>query len=217
MKVIGILRHALATRSGFLDKFHWFRLTISEDGVKLPQIFVLEGANADLNDISNVRASQSIVVKINGQDVIDFLERDALQGLTGPDSAFNKELWSFGEESGGFFTSGAINYPGAETAITFLNGTTTRFRTRAFTSLNLWPLSIADGTSFFSRFCVDIVAASQQTLNATELATSAQFLPTCDEPASTSVPKVSTLAGYPYVPVVKDPNNNIAGYFLNEI
>ncbi|KAI9667445.1 MAG: hypothetical protein M1821_000261 [Bathelium mastoideum] len=188
-------------------------VSVSTDGVEVPKIFVLEGGATARFNASALKLSQSNVVEINGEDVIHFLEKDALQALSDPDASFNSEVWNFGQELSkgyalGLFTvPGGTIYPGKNTTLSFANGTTQIFRTRAGTTANAWSRDIIDGASLFRHFCVDAIQSQQQPTNTTTQQPAT--------PTSTADPHLPTLPGYPYVPVTKDPNNNLAGYFLN--
>ncbi|KAI9687704.1 MAG: hypothetical protein M1822_001783 [Bathelium mastoideum] len=189
-------------------------VSISADGVALPKIFVLESAITAKLNASALKLSQSNVVEINGEDVIQFLEKDALQTLSDPDSSFNGEMWNFGQELNngsplGSFTSPKFQtiYPGKNTTLTFANGTTQIFKTLASVTANDWSRDIIDGASLFRYFCVDAIQSQQQPTNTTTQQPAT--------PTSTADPHLPTLPGYPYVPVTKDPNYNLAGYFLN--
>ncbi|KAL9088905.1 MAG: hypothetical protein Q9165_005962 [Trypethelium subeluteriae] len=199
-------------------------VSVSEDGVKLPQVFVLEGAEKNTPNIRKLKVSQSNVVKINGQDVVKFLERDALQSLSDPDSAYNLEFWNFGQKLAklsayGMFTESMPLYPETETSITFSNGTNTVVQTRAIiANPKEWSSKITNGASLFSYFCIDAVESAQQSQSAAEAAASSlPPSPRCNVPPSANESQVNLgpVPGYPDTPVVKDPYNHIAGYFLN--
>lgn len=75
-------------------------------------------------------------------------------------------------------------------------------------AVGMWQDGIVDGESFFEAFCAAPANPTPPTP-----ASSSSALSTLTSTLNTGAKP--TLLGYPYYPVVKDPNNQVAGYFLN--
>lgn len=111
----------------------------------------------------------------------------------------------------------AYQYPGDFTNITYSNGTTINVENYASISPGVWDYAIVDGETFTDAFCILPAQSSDDSgssANATATSTSATASATATSTTAygTTAP---TLIGYPYLPVAKDPNNQVAGYFMN--
>ncbi|TVY83851.1 Peptidase S41 family protein [Lachnellula suecica] len=182
-------------------------VSVSKDGVALPEIFLYN----DMLISKNVGIQS--VAKINGQNATAVLQNFALFARSDLDSSYNDLFTNYGFApvtetfDGSFSVPGVYQYPGDHTNITYSNGTTVSFENFATTSAKAWSSKIVDGNSFFKANCIFDKAAT--TSNTTSSPTSTASL----TPATgTTAP---TLLGYPYKPIVKDPSNQIAGYFMN--
>jgi hypothetical protein len=109
--------------------------------------------------------------------------------------------------NGAFTLPTTDEYPGDYINITFANETTIPFENIAAIEAKNWGPSIVDGKSFFKGFCV--FDEDESSSNTTSTAT-----PTLSMTPATGT-TAPTLLGYPYKLVVKDPSNQIAGYFMN--
>ncbi len=81
----------------------------------------------------------------------------------------------------------------------------------AFVTAETWSTDIVDGISFTEFFCI-APAQPTTTSSASNAASATSSAASTTIPTGTTAP---TLLGYPYLPVAKYPNNQIAGYFLN--
>ena len=107
--------------------------------------------------------------------------------------------------TGSFSIPNTYQYPGDFTNITFANGTTLSIANLAIIPNGSWSTDIVDGETFTEFFCVAPANPSPTSSSAS--------------PSSTSTPTYGTTAptllGYPFRPVIKDPHNQVAGYYLN--
>ncbi|KAE9364686.1 hypothetical protein N431DRAFT_474269 [Stipitochalara longipes BDJ] len=183
--------------------------------LRAKQLRVVTQANDLFASANNFSVSK--IVSINGQNVSEYLENFALSENSDPDAAYNTILWNYGlaPGSGGFdgaFTlPSTYEFPDDYTNLTFANGTTLPVENYAFVTAETWSTDIVDGKTFTEFFC--IAPAQTSTTSSTSNATS-----TTSSTASTTSPTGTTapkLLGYPYGAVAKDPNNQVAGYFLN--
>lgn len=71
---------------------------------------------------------------------------------------------------------------------------------------NVWDPEITDGNDFTLAFCV--LPASPTTSSSSSTATASSS-------ATASATPTTAPDTFPYTPVVRDPNNQVAGYFLN--
>lgn len=152
----------------------------------------------------NSSVQPSAVSKIDGQDALTYLENWSQVGsLQDPDALYNNNFFSLaalaigsaGTGGGSFagYGRGGYNYPGPTTTLTFENGTTTTFANFAVLTQNF--TGIKSGEDVYYKF-----------VNLPE------YVPAPNEPTSmTPVPA----PGYP-PPVVKEYNNYIGGYFVDE-
>jgi hypothetical protein len=104
----------------------------------------------------------------------------------------------------GFFES-AGSYPGPWTNVTFFNGTTVNYRTRAYVTPGNWVTDIVDGASLTDTYCIAPAQPSP-----TGPATTSPTSSSTATPTPTQLPSL-----YPYNPVVADPFNQLAGYYMN--
>ena len=170
----------------------------------------------------------SNIVAINGQDVTNFIENEALSIFGDPDAHYNFMFWGVGRapyagsvehllfalsslpglnltqlhcrNSTGFLTAlPPYSYPGAHTNLTFANGTHKSYPNQAATSQYTWSNKIVDGESFTHKLCIEPAQTNGSSASTT----------------SSAVSNLPTMIGHPEKPIVKDPNNSVAGYFLN--
>lgn len=103
-----------------------------------------------------------------------------------------------------------VTYPGPWTNVTFSNGTTAHYRTVANVLPDSWSTDIVDGASLTDTYCISPAQPSPAEPSPTGHPTAS---PTASSTAAATPTKLPNL--YPYNPVVVDPYNQLAGYFLN--
>jgi hypothetical protein len=113
--------------------------------------------------------------------------------------------------NGAYTFPNTYEYPDYYTNLTFANGTTLVVENYAYVSESTWSSDIVNGTTFTEFFCI-APAQATTTSSATNATTTPSSTPSATTPTGTTAP---TLLGYPYDAVAKDPNNQVAGYFLN--
>jgi hypothetical protein len=99
------------------------------------------------------------------------------------------------------------------TNLTYSNGSTRSYDNFAYInggSSSAWSTDIVDGKSFTEFFCIQPAAEANTPHSVTSSAS-----PTSTPTSSATVISLPTMLGHPYTPIVKDPNNQVAGYFLN--
>ncbi|KAH9222504.1 hypothetical protein DL95DRAFT_454511 [Leptodontidium sp. 2 PMI_412] len=180
-------------------------VSVTENGTSAPKVYLLNDIYAASNNFL-----VSSVETINGDDVGAVLGTSAEDLTSDPDANYNRLMWNYasgpvsGSFNGLFSILSTYQYPGDFT-ITFSNGTTLSVENIAFILTGTWDLKIVDGNSFTQYFCLAPANPSPTTSSASPTSTSSPTF-------GTTAP---TLRGYPFLPVVKDPNNQVAGYYLN--
>ena len=155
---------------------------------------------------------------INGQAVDLFLDNWMRIGWhQDPDALYNSLFWSAVQNTlsppGGFVRglfggSGYAQffYPGPNTEMLFANGTKRTYQN--FATVQVDFSSVHDGESFYQRFCTGNDGSSTP-------AASTETTPSGFSSAVSELPVVRTATpGYP-LPVIRHPQNLIAGYYLN--
>ncbi|CZR62937.1 uncharacterized protein PAC_12834 [Phialocephala subalpina] len=184
--------------------------SVSSDGVELPKLYLLA-------DILNNSTQISDVVAINGQNATEVVEKEGLFQLMDPDAAYNYMTASQGRVPGsgsniGTFEAVRYNFfPGDYTNVTFSNGTTVPFENFAYIPPGTWDTEIANGDDFTKAFCILPAQPSPTTSSASSSTATA----TSSSAATASATETTYPDLFPYTPVVRDPNNQVAGYFLN--
>ncbi|OLN87550.1 hypothetical protein CCHL11_06180 [Colletotrichum chlorophyti] len=181
--------------------FEWTRerslVSISEDGSSLPVIKIYE-------EVITTPETASVVKLINGVDAVKYLEDTINKANWNRDanSAYNslffeQSLKATGGGNGYFNAGGRIRYvyQGANTTITFENGTETTFENHARIKKDL--TGIVDGPSFYAKFCNPASPASAAPAGTKSTNATAPILP-----------------GYP-APVVVTSDGVVSGYFLD--
>ncbi|KAK1593796.1 uncharacterized protein LY79DRAFT_579019 [Colletotrichum navitas] len=180
--------------------FEWTReralVSISEDGSSLPVIKIYE-------EVISTPKTASVVKLINGVDASKYLADTVNKAVWNRDanSAYNSMFFEMagnatGVGKGSFNSNGRIRfiYPGANTTITFANGTEATFENHARVKRDL--TGIVDGPSFYAKFCNPASPVSNTAPGAT---------PTNDTQSS--------LPGYPS-PIASTNDSVVSGYFL---
>lgn len=96
--------------------------------------------------------------------------------------------------------------------MTFSNGSTVPFTNYAYIQYGTWDTEIANGDDFTNAFCIIPAQPSTTTASASSIATASA---TSSAAASATATATTYPDLFPYTPVARDPNNQVAGYFLN--
>ncbi|KAM3422157.1 hypothetical protein BST61_g2527 [Cercospora zeina] len=208
-------------------------VSVSRDGMSIPEVFVYEDILETI--VGNATYTPSAIVQIDGQETTEFLlnwsqigslqDRDALwNGLfySLPQVALGSHGLGLGSFAGG--GRGRVHYPGDNTTLTFVNGTsvTTQNYARVLQAFD----SIRTGEDIYKTY---FSPPSESLLNAYQIATSAQSSTTSSTsttPKATSKSTSATVSattapatpplpapGFPR-PFVREGNNTNAGFFL---
>ena len=184
-------------------------VSISKDGVALPELYIYEDIMKTQN---GEKFTPSSIKTINGQNATSYVSNQALQATTyhDADTRFNamfpnQALISTGSGSLGSFKFS--QYDGPSTSYVFSNGST-------LDSPNLAIIvqsfdGVDSGESFFSTFCQGPTSSAAAT--ATPSAASSTAAASSTEAASPT----PSATGYPE-PVVIHSGLAIGGYFINE-
>ncbi|KAF4625364.1 hypothetical protein G7Y89_g12800 [Cudoniella acicularis] len=179
-------------------------VSVSKDGVEIPKIYV-RGDVA--NFTRNSTHPPSEIVKINGQDAEDFLEKLSEKGfLQDPDALYNNMFYELALDAqsdksrytGYFAGAGRAGYiyPGPKTTLEFENGTIRTYENYADVIGNFH--GVTDGSSVYQVFCTGPKEFDALADNGD--------LPTRD---------ISTAYGYPNAEAISS-DKQIAGYFLGD-
>lgn len=191
-------------------------VSISLDGASPPDIYVL-------SDIRTYNANPSLFTPspvrfLNGADAVSTIKNLSLQGvLQDRDALYNSMFFSpamnaamKGAWQGYYGGTGRFGYvwPGPTTDVTFLNGSTTSYRTVARIVGDF--SFITDGVSFYAKYC-------SGTRPVTEIATPTVAVPSTTATGTRNPPEGNLTAfapvGYP-PPVVIASDQSAAGYYL---
>ncbi|EFQ34011.1 uncharacterized protein GLRG_09155 [Colletotrichum graminicola M1.001] len=179
--------------------FEWTReralVSISEDGSSLPVIKIYE-------EVISTPETASVVTLINGVDASKYLADTVNKASWNRDanSAYNSMFFEMsspatGAGNGYFSSDGRIRfiYQGANTTITFANGTEATFENHARVNRDL--TGVVDGPSFYAKFCNPASPASNTA------------------PGATPTNTTSVLPGYPSS-IASTSDGIVSGYFL---
>ncbi|KAH6646022.1 hypothetical protein BKA67DRAFT_595464 [Truncatella angustata] len=201
----------------------WALVSISEDGTSLPVIKVY-------GDVISNPETASIVKLINGLDAVTYLEGWIFQASSNQDadsawnSLFFSKAYNHTGTQGYFKQAGRIRYiyPGADTSITFENGTTVTLPNVGRIKGNF--AGVSDGPSFFTKFVSGAIGVSTSTASATSTGATTTSTSTTTIAATTTLTTSTTTAtasaavaaipGYPGDPVVISSDEVVSGYFL---
>jgi hypothetical protein len=196
--------------------FTWGRpvpiVSVSEDGEKLPSIFVYSDI---LATSGNASYTPSAITQINGEDVIDWLSEFSQVGsLQDRDALWNNmfyglaqvSLGSTGTGTGTFSGGGRgrAQYPGPTTDLTFANGTTVSYTNYARVLVDF--TDITSGADLYKKY----FTPPDSTF---DLKSGPTVTPT--QPAAAQTAASTPAPGYPS-PVVRQSMNLIGGYFLDD-
>ncbi|KAF2817400.1 uncharacterized protein BDZ99DRAFT_405035 [Mytilinidion resinicola] len=189
-------------------------VSVSEDGVKLPAVFVYgDVLGQQFNTISGAY-TPSAVVKIDGQDAATFLENWSQWGiLQDRDALYNNLFYELAQVSVGSYGTGTGTfsgggrgrwaYPGANTTYTFANGTSKTVENIAYPMFNL------DGIDSGEKLQQNFFNYDAGTAN-TEGKVNLHVVPG-DKVAAAAT---GSAAGYPPT-VIAGPSNIINGYYID--
>lgn len=176
-------------------------LSITEDGTSLPVIKVYE-------DVISSPSTASKVVLINGVDAVEYLEKVVYTASFNQDKDaaynslfFTKAVYGAAEGVGYFAGAGRTRYiyQGANTTLTFANGTVATFEN--FANVRSSLAGITDGQSMYTKFCSGTAASAANAAAEDGSSTAAAAA------ASTSVP------GFP-APIDITEDAIVSCYFL---
>lgn len=184
-------------------------VSISKDGVALPELYIYEDIMKTQN---GEKFTPSSIKTINGQNATSYVSNQALQATTyhDADTRFNamfpnQALISTGSGSLGSFRFS--QYDGPSTSYVFSNGSTLDSPNLAIIGQSFD--GVDSGESFFSTFCQGPTSSAAAT--ATPSAASSTAAASSTEAASPT----PSATGYPE-PVVIHSGLAIGGYFINE-
>ena len=125
--------------------------SISQDGMSLPKLFVIE----DLPSAPAVSQNSSAVVSIDSQPAVSFLQTlSQNQSGQDPDTNYNRALvnlatFSAGNDTGAFAKS--VLFPGANTTVQFESGNTKVYENKAVVRADF--STIKDPQSLYAQVC----------------------------------------------------------------
>lgn len=129
-------------------------ISVSLDGREVPNIYAaIDGPGL----VRNSGYEPASISQINGQDAVEFLEREAAMtgGNQDPDTNFNRlfrRTYAQGTASGAFAIPEFPFFGAANgTVVTFSNGSTQNVETVAFSNIQLD--GVTNGADFFQRCC----------------------------------------------------------------
>jgi hypothetical protein len=196
--------------------FSWGRpiplVSVSEDGVQLPAVFVF--ADVLGMQYKNISYTPSPVVQIDGKDASEFLENLSQYGsLQDRDALYNNVFYELAQVSlgtqgsgTGVFTGGGRGrwvYPGATTTLTFANGSSYTMENYARPSIPF--RQIATGEDLAERWF------SYGSAGPSFADTRAQAQ---DDDVSTLAASGAATPGFP-APVAAGPMNLINGFYID--
>jgi hypothetical protein len=205
-------------------------VSVSSDGIRAPRIYTLNDASLLNLGIEAI----SPVVSISGTNITEYLVQISNDiGFQDPDARFNAALANFagtvtGGTGAGQFIDKSGLWPGAaELTLEYENGTTVAADVTATLMYSESQLSgLSSGAAVFRSLCMplntvaDITARSDLAVAATQAQPEASETQTEPEtepepqasPTSIAPPRSRGPVGYPE-PVVRDPYNQIMGFY----
>ncbi|KAL2831556.1 hypothetical protein BDW59DRAFT_169792 [Aspergillus cavernicola] len=194
---------------------HETLVSISDDGLELPQVYTFN----DAKFLQNNTAAVSPVVSINGVDVVSHLESLAQSiPFQDPDARYNNLFLSrnrfISQDSvpGGFSLGLSGVWPGvAGYTLGYANGTTSTSEVQGVARNG--EFEFADGWELYKTFCLPTPPSTSTPASSS----SPTPTPGTSSPVSTPTPTTVLPAptGYPKA-AVRDDNNLVAGYLLDE-
>ncbi|KAH8716993.1 hypothetical protein GQ44DRAFT_688498 [Phaeosphaeriaceae sp. PMI808] len=199
-------------------------VSISEDGIALPKIYLV----SDLPKDTNGKITGSAVEKINGQNATEYLQKlsegaryhdaDARYNTVFPNPALN----AMGAKSGGLAAEHYI-YAGPITTYTFANGTDKKIDNIAVIPAIYDFSKVTDGPSFFKAFCTGpptsttpVTPGSSSAKPSGTPRASSKASSVVKRQVASATPRPSpSLIGYPK-PVFIQESKVISGYYLGD-
>ncbi|KAK5956867.1 hypothetical protein OHC33_002356 [Knufia fluminis] len=143
-------------------------ISVSEDGTSEPSIYVYEDFAAFQAGESS--EAPSAVTQVNGQDVAEFLtmqgQNVSYGGFQDPDALYNQMFYVLNDGSGGSSSTGLFgfdrNYVGAETTISFADGSSRTEQNVAIYNSPFDFSGLEDGRSFYNLYCNATLKAAAQ-------------------------------------------------------
>jgi hypothetical protein len=171
-------------------------VSVSTDGIKTPELYTLTDAKL----LNRAEAKISPVVSIDGRDASSYLKEIEDQALSqDPDARYNTLFFSFSGNPGGVL-DGRNVYPGSNiTTLEFRNGTTLEVKNMA--ELNDPGFEARNGKDVFDMYCRPTTSNSSDNSSTSE--------PVVKPPLK------SGPVGYPE-PLIRDPYNQMNGYYLDD-
>ncbi|KAH7154748.1 hypothetical protein DER46DRAFT_578566 [Fusarium sp. MPI-SDFR-AT-0072] len=171
-------------------------VSVSTDGIKAPELYTFTDAKL----LNRAEAKISTIVSIDGRDARSYLEEIEDQALSqDPDARYNSLFFSFSLKSNGAFTGSKV-YPGSNiTTLEFRNGSTLEVRNMA--KLNDPGFEARNGKDVFDLYCRPTPSNSSDNSSTSE--------------PDVKPPLKSGPVGYPE-PLIRDPYNQMNGYYLDD-
>jgi len=143
-------------------------ISVSNDGTSEPEIYIYEDFVAFQE--GELSEAPSAVTQVNGQDVAEFLQTQSQNvsygGFQDPDALYNQMFYVLNDGSGGSSSIGAFgydrSYPGAETTISFANGSSASAPNVAIYNSPFRYAGLRDGRSFYNLYCNATLKAAAQ-------------------------------------------------------
>lgn len=189
--------------------------SVSSDGTRLPEVFMLTAALR--GNKGELDYHPSAVSKIDGVPVSKWLEDNAMYALAGPqdpDAMYNTQVYSL---SGNLTGANGIQrttfeIPDSHT-IKFRNGTEIVIENQVQINAEHDFTKIENGDDVHKSFELPLpITTTSSAVQATNTSTAT---PTSDSTSATPTPTTDHITNYPY-PVVKDTYDIVSGYFLND-
>ena len=194
-------------------------VSVSKDGVSLPKPYVY--ADVLQASVANSSYTPSAIAEIDGQNSTEYLlNLSEVGSLQDRDALWNNLFYNLAQislgNSGtttGVFGGGGRGrwiYPGANTSLTFENGTTATFQNFARVLVDF--AGVESGEDLYDTYIVPEEVAA--TATATTTAPPGNVTSTSTSAASTTSTTSTPAPGYP-TPVIRQSNNLNGGYFLD--
>jgi hypothetical protein len=134
--------------------FRWRRnrqvalMSASSDGKETPKVWAIQ----DFNQTGNSRFTPSAVTNVDGQDPIQWLQKESmLNAYQDPDARYNAMFYMQPAENYGYFTNPRF-YPGPSVNVTFENKTSSVYENTAIIlSPSSWD-GVGDPSAFYQEF-----------------------------------------------------------------
>ncbi|KAH7411774.1 hypothetical protein DE146DRAFT_254437 [Phaeosphaeria sp. MPI-PUGE-AT-0046c] len=206
-------------------------VSISEDGIKLPELYLK--SDADQLRRPNPPTNLAALRKINGQSTSEYLEQlSSNTSYHDADARYNNIFSNsvnigLGLDTGGIFALNSA-YPGPNTTLTFANGTVRQIQNVAVIPSIYNFDNVTSGKSFFSTFCqgrLDLLPTVSNTIKSrSPVSAKASLNPSIPSPSFTATPAsratpapkaLPSLIGYPK-PAFIDNARMASGYYVED-